>query len=183
MLILLLKAIYFCLPAYIANMAPVLVSKPKLFEFMNIPVDLGKTWKGQPIFGKGKTWRGIIMGIIIAICVAAIQKILYEYGIFQSISVVNFYQTNFLIFGALAGAGALLGDLFKSFIKRRIGIGSGKSWPIADQLDFIAGFILFTYWLVYPEWEIILTAALITLILHPLTNIIGYLLKIKKVWW
>jgi CDP-2,3-bis-(O-geranylgeranyl)-sn-glycerol synthase len=183
MLILLLKVLYFCLPAYIANMAPVLIAKPKLFEFMNIPVDLGKTWQGQPIFGKGKTWRGIIMGIVIAICVTAIQKILYEYGVFQSISVVNFYETNFLLFGALAGAGALLGDLFKSFFKRRIGIGSGKSWPVADQLDFIAGFILFTYWLVYPEWEIIFTAALITLILHPLTNIIGYALKIKKVWW
>lgn len=182
-LALIIKTVYFCLPAYLANMTPVLVAKPKIFEFINIPVDLGKTWQGQPIFGKGKTWRGIIMGTIIAVCMSAIQSLLYRYEPIQQISVVNFYEVNFLWFGLLAGLGAMLGDLIKSFFKRRIGIGSGKSWPVADQLDFVIGFILFTYWLVHPTWIVIGAAAILTLVLHPLTNIIGYALKIKKVWW
>ena len=93
------------------------------------------------------------------------------------------YQSNFIIFGLLAGLGAILGDLVKSFFKRRLGIKSGQSWPIFDQLDFIAGFLFFTYYFSTPSINIIITTCLITLILHPLTNLISYWLGFKKVWW
>lgn len=39
--------------------------------------------------------------------------------------------------------GALIGDLTESFIKRRIGFPPGASLPVADQLDFVAGALLF----------------------------------------
>jgi len=180
---LILKVAYFCLAAYLANMSPVIIDKIGLFKFLKVPIDSGRELWGRPILGKGKTWRGILTGVIVAIAVAGVQKLLFQYPQIQAISIVDFNEVNFLLFGFLAGLGAMVGDLIKSFIKRRINIASGKSWPIADQLDFILGFILFTYWLVYPSLEIIAVACLLTLVLHPLTNIIGYLLKIKKVWW
>jgi CDP-2,3-bis-(O-geranylgeranyl)-sn-glycerol synthase len=182
-LLFVIKAAYLCLPAYLANMAPVIIDKLGWFKPLARPIDFGRQFKNRPLLGKGKTWRGLLSGILVAIIVAAIQKLLFQYETVQSISLVNFDETSFLLYGFLAGSGALIGDMVKSFFKRRINIASGKSWPIADQLDFIAGFFIFTYWLIRPEWIIVITAFLITLILHPLTNIIGYLLKIKKVWW
>ena len=180
---LILKVAYFCLPVYLANMSPVIIDKIGLFKFLKVPVDFGQELWGKPILGKGKTWRGMVSGVIVAMAIVGIQKIIFQYPQIESISIVDFNKVNFLVFGFLAGLGAMVGDLIKSFFKRRIGIASGKCWPVADQLDFILGFILFTYWLVYPSWAIIGLACLLTLILHPLTNIIGYLLKIKKVWW
>jgi len=49
------------LPAYFANMAPVLVQKINLFAY---PVDFNQKMNNKPIFGKNKTFRGFIFGII-----------------------------------------------------------------------------------------------------------------------
>jgi hypothetical protein len=38
-------------------------------------------------------------------------------------------------------------------------------------------------WLVPLDTQLILTALIITLVLHPLTNIVAYVFRIKKVWW
>ena len=65
-----LKCFYFMLPAYFANMAPVIVKKIDLFAF---PVDFNKQISNKPIFGRNKTFRGLIFGVIFSIIVAYIQ--------------------------------------------------------------------------------------------------------------
>lgn len=182
MIDLVIKAFYLALPAYLANMAPVIFAKLKWLNFLNKPIDGGRRIRSNYIFGSNKTWRGIVSAVIIGVLVAWLQAVLYPLDFFKNISLFN-YQVNFLLFGTLAGLGAILGDLFKSFFKRRVKINSGRPWPVFDQLDFIVGFLIFTWVIVQPTWQIILTLAIITLVLHPLVNIIGYLLKIKKVWW
>jgi CDP-2,3-bis-(O-geranylgeranyl)-sn-glycerol synthase len=179
---LILKSFYLILPAYLANMAPVIFAKAGLLKFAAKPIDGGKKFGGDFIFGAGKTWRGIVAAIIGGLIIAGLQAFLYGQDFFRQISLIN-YPVIWPLFGLLAGLGAILGDLAKSFFKRRAGIASGRSWPVFDQLDFVAGFFVFTYFFVRPSWEIIVTAAFMTLILHPLTNLIAYLLKIKKVWW
>jgi CDP-2,3-bis-(O-geranylgeranyl)-sn-glycerol synthase len=181
MLILIIKALYFALPAFFANMSPVIFGKLRLFESLNRPIDGGVIFAGQRLFGQNKTWRGLLSGITVGLITAGVQKILYDNGFATSISVFDY--DHWLIFGILAGSGAILGDLIKSFFKRRIGIKPGAVWPVFDQLDFIAGFFIFTYGIHYPGWEIVAIVAISTLILHPLSNIIGYKLGWKKVWW
>ena len=51
----LLKCFYLMLPAYFANMAPVIV---KRIDFLAFPVDFSKTLGKKPILGKNKTFRG-----------------------------------------------------------------------------------------------------------------------------
>jgi len=179
---LIIKSFYLVLPAYLANMSPVIFAKLKLFKFLARPIDGGKKMSGADIFGSSKTWRGLLAGVILGVLVASLQAGLYNYDFFYNLSLFN-YQVNFLIFGFLAGLGAILGDLIKSFFKRRIGIKSGGSWPIFDQLDFIVGFFIFTYLIYQPPIQIVATVLMMTLILHPVTNIIGYLTGFKKVWW
>jgi len=179
---LILQAFYLALPAYFANMAPVIFAKVGLLKSLARPIDNGRKLGSDYIFGSGKTWRGIISAVILSIIISGIQAWLFGWDFFRSISVVD-YPHKWLIFGCLAGLGAILGDLFKSFLKRRVGILSGRSWPIFDQLDFIVGFFLFTYLLVRPSWQLIIAVFVLTLVLHPLTNVIAYVLKIKEVWW
>jgi CDP-2,3-bis-(O-geranylgeranyl)-sn-glycerol synthase len=178
----LFQAFYLALPAYLANMAPVIFGRFGWLKFLNHPIDGGKKLNGKHLFGQSKTWRGIASAVIISSAVVFIQAYLYRFYFFYDLSVFD-YSDSTIVFGILSGLGAILGDLAKSFFKRRLGIKSGKSWPIFDNLDFIVGFLLFTYWLTGPSLQIIIAMLTITLVLHPLTNIIGYLLKFKKVWW
>ena len=178
---LILQAFYLALPAYFANMAPVIFAKVGLLKSLARPIDNGRKLGSDYIFGSGKTWRGIISAVILGIIISGIQAWLFGWDFFRSISVVD-YPHIWPVFGFLAGLGAILGDLFKSFLKRRVNIASGRPWPVFDQLDFIAGFFVFIYLLVRPSWHLMLIAAILTLILHPLTNLVAYILRIK-VWW
>jgi len=182
MLNIIISAFYFALPAYVANMCPVIFAKLGLLKSLNKPIDAGAQLDGHDLFGQNKTWRGLVAGTIGGIAVALLQDAVYFLPAFHSISLID-YHNQWLAFGTLAGGGAIIGDLIKSFFKRRIGIKPGASWPIFDQLDFIAGFFLFTCFIALPDWTIILTVCIMTLVLHPLVNIIGYLVGFKKVWW
>ncbi|MFY1644548.1 CDP-archaeol synthase, partial [Methanoculleus bourgensis] len=89
----------------------------------------------------------------------------------------------------LLAAGALLGDLAKSFFKRRLGKERGESWPIADQYDLVIGSFLLML-LIYPQWlfenitlPIAVWIVIITPLLHRVVNIIGYYIGVKEVPW
>jgi len=41
--------------------------------------------------------------------------------------------------------GALIGDIIKSFFKRRIGKKRGQDWIPFDQIDFILGVLFFSF--------------------------------------
>ena len=60
-----LEALWFILPAYMANSTPVNVSKLKFLEKYGKPLDGGRYWRGIRILGGGKTWRGLVSGIFI----------------------------------------------------------------------------------------------------------------------
>jgi CDP-2,3-bis-(O-geranylgeranyl)-sn-glycerol synthase len=85
-----------------------------------------------------------------------------------------------LLLGALASMGALAGDALKSFVKRQVGIAPGKTWFPWDQLDYILGGIVFTYWYVPLSFSQYLLLGLVWFLLHPLSTFIGYELKLKE---
>lgn len=177
-----LQSIYLILPAYFANMCPVIFDRLGWLKFLAIPIDGGKMYQSQPLFGAHKTWRGLIAGAIGGVFITALQAYGYKSIFFYKLSLLD-YSTLWLQLGLLGGLGAILGDLIKSFFKRRVGIKSGDAWPIFDQLDFIVGFLVFSSLIFVPNWINVLIICLMTLILHPLSNIISYLIGWKKVWW
>ena len=174
----LLKSFWFSLPAYIANMAPVL---SKRVPFLNIPIDLGKTYRGKPLFGSHKTYRGFFFGIISAMIVCYIQTILYEKNaIFQDISLLNYSSTCFILLGFLFGFGALAGDTIKSFFKRRINIMSGKSWFPFDQIDYMIGMLLFVSFVYIPPVTYIVAILILGAATSLVASYIGYFLGMKE---
>ncbi|MFA6422536.1 MAG: CDP-archaeol synthase [Candidatus Buchananbacteria bacterium] len=176
----LFKAIYFAAPAFFAGISPVILAGLRWFEFLNFPVDFNKSLGGEYIFGNHKTWRGLIFAPIVGIVVAFIQYLFYPS--LQIISIVD-YPNYWLAFGLLSGLGAIVGDLIKSFFKRRFKIASGKPWPFFDQIDAILGFLIFTYFIAKPDLITIFIIIFLGIACALFSNIIAYSLGIKKVWW
>ena len=170
---LVLQALWFILPAYFANSSPVLGHK--LFGKYNYSIDFGKKLKdGKRVFGEGKTWNGLLFGVAIAMVVACVQSMV------QANYPMNGFLPMSLELGFLLGAGALFGDLVKSFFKRRKGFERGKSWFPFDQIDFILGAFLFSLILVPFNWKYFIILLIVTPAIHWLTNYIGFKLKFKK---
>jgi CDP-2,3-bis-(O-geranylgeranyl)-sn-glycerol synthase len=178
-----LQSLYLVLPAYIANMAPVFAKKLDILKFFSRPVDNGHTFRGQPIFGTHKTWRGFLVGVVSATLIVWLQYFLYSFSVFQEISFLNYSEINLWFLGFAMGFGALFGDLIKSFFKRRKKLAPGRPWIPFDQIDFVFGALVFMSPIFIPSWQAILIIILFTPVLHILTNQVGFILKIKNTKW
>lgn len=154
---LIIQTILFLFPAYITNICACLFGG-------GAPLDFGKNFlDGKRILGNGKTFRGSIFG-------------------FSSGSITGILLGDPLT-GILLSAGAITGDAIGSFVKRRLDIKRGAPAPILDQLDFVAGALLFTSPLNHLSLPLIITSFLITLLLHISVNFVGYRMGLKDVPW
>lgn len=126
------ETFYIYLPAMVANMAPVLVNKMNVLNWLNKPLDFGIIWNGNRLLGAHKTMRGVVVGTVCAGFIASLQALLFSHLPYIDA------LTSFGI-GSAIGAGALAGDAIKSFCKRRLQILPGTVWAPFDQIDFVLG--------------------------------------------
>jgi CDP-archaeol synthase len=99
----------------LANGVPV-IAKKMLGDWLARPIDGGwHFWDGQPLLGKSKTIRGLVLAIL----AAAIGAPLVGLDI----------QT-----GVLIGFIAMVGDMLSSFLKRRLRLASSAEAPGFDQV-------------------------------------------------
>ncbi|MEM0351237.1 MAG: CDP-2,3-bis-(O-geranylgeranyl)-sn-glycerol synthase [Archaeoglobaceae archaeon] len=173
------KVIWLLLPAYTPNNFAVICGGLK-------PMDFGKNFiDGRRIFGDGKTFSGFFGGILGGIFVANVQRILerfFDINLFSSLSYFEFLSLILTL-----SFGAMLGDLFGSFIKRRLNFARGSSFPILDQLSFLVISLIISsftsaFWKLFTIFDI-LVALLITPILHLSVNLLAFKLKLKEVPW
>ncbi|RXE55457.1 hypothetical protein ABH15_12030 [Methanoculleus taiwanensis] len=165
------------IPAYVPNSAAALFGGGR-------PIDFGKTFSdGRRIFGDGKTYRGFIGGVTAGV-LAGVAEILL-----RNLAGWTFLPELTPLSVVLLAAGALLGDLAKSFIKRRLGKDRGEKWPVADQYDLVVGAFVLVL-IGNPAWffetitpAIAIWILILTPLLHRLANIIGYLTGVKDVPW
>lgn len=181
-----LWALWIMIPAYIPNPAAALVGG-------GTPIDFGKCAKdGRRIFGDGKTWRGLIGGIFIGIIFGAVQMFLASYFHWDILP-----QHTWVTVIALA-TGSLLGDVTKSYFKRRLGKDRGAKWPLADMYDMVIGSLLllvialavtggFSWFNQFGDlfFGVLVFVAILIIspVLHRGANIIGYLLGLKDRPW
>lgn len=175
---LLWKCLYLMLPAYFANMAPVIVKKINLF---NYPIDMNTKLNKKPLLGSHKTFRGFAFGVAFAILIAYLQSLLYENEFFRNMSFFS-YQ-NWLLLGFLMGFGALAGDAIKSFFKRRVGIKPGHKFVPFDQIDFALGALLLVAPFFHLTIEVFMLSVLLTFALHIAVNHVAFYLKIRNEKW
>ncbi|MDO6822530.1 CDP-archaeol synthase [Marinobacter sp. 1_MG-2023] len=129
----------------LANGAPVVAAKI-LRQRWSAPVDAGLNWiDGRRLLGKSKTWRGIVSG--------ALSCALFSLATGQG-----------FLFGLLFGLLALAGDLFSSFIKRRLGLASSERMPWLDQVPEAAMPVLLAMdWGLIEAWVALFIVVFFTL--------------------
>ncbi len=170
------QALWFILPAGLANIA---ASLSRFLPLSPTPVDFGRVWRGQPLFGANKTWRGLLSGAIVGQVVYTVQIYLYRFKFFQDLSLFD-YTKHLFFLGALLGLGALGGDLIKSFFKRRMGIPPGHSWLPFDQIDYTIGAIALGSFIFFPGWGRALFIVVFGFVLHILFNLLAFVLRLQK---
>ncbi len=162
----------FLIPTYIANSSPVVLGGGK-------PLDLGKKFSdGQRMLGDGKTIRGFVGGTLAGTVAGGIVAIVYHLPFFSN------PQTQFIT-GFLLAFGTLFGDAAGSFIKRRSKTAPGRPF-ILDSISFLFFALLFAYPLtigtLYALPNLIFFLIL-TVIIHPLTNLLANKAGLKNVPW
>ena len=162
------NALYYIFPAYCANAAPVLFGGGH-------PVDFGRKFiDGKPIFGQNKTIRGFIAGLFIGTLVGWAQETLApNIGL----------EKGSVLLGLCLSLGALFGDLVGSFVKRRLDLKPGASFPVSDQIDFVLLALLFSLPVKPPTFLYAVLIIALTLPIHLLANVIAYLIRVKKRPW
>ncbi|MFX1311216.1 MAG: CDP-2,3-bis-(O-geranylgeranyl)-sn-glycerol synthase [Promethearchaeota archaeon] len=199
-------------PAYISNASMVITGGGK-------PIDGGRYFRdGKRILGDHKTWNGLKGPLYIGIPISffifflfivfwlPIKEIIIdvsdqgEYILYNNIKIFKYYfiggefPINFLVLSIriiLASYGAVIGDLFGSFLKRRFDVKSGAPFWIVDQLDFALGALLFISipglvspnLFFIPDFYIIIFLIILTPSVSIIANTIAYMIGLKDVPW
>jgi CDP-2,3-bis-(O-geranylgeranyl)-sn-glycerol synthase len=174
-----MQVLYLFVPAYLANMTPVLVKG--ILPALAGPIDGGRTWRGRRIFGDHKTWRGLLAGTVAGVAAFQIQVILYRAGFLQALAVLDYPSAGWWP-GVLLGVGTGVGDALKSFFKRQIGIPPGASWLGPDQLDFMVGAYAFLCVVYVPPLVPTLACLPVVLLGDVAFSAFGFSLGLKEAW-
>lgn len=177
-----LLAVWFLLPAAAANAVPIFAAALPFLKKLDAPIDANKTWRGHPILGPHKTWRGIIAGILTATLVLWIQQVLvanFDWASFIA-GAIDYSALPLFILGPLFAIGALGGDAVESFFKRQRNIKSGGTWVPFDQLDYIIGSVVVSLLFVILTPMQYVWIFVVWFVMHIVATYIGYKLGLKK---
>ena len=148
----------------VANGTPVLVCK-LLGETGVWPLDANYiAADGKPLLGKSKTLRGIVFSLAATAVTAEILGPGWRLG---------------LAMAALA----MLGDLFSSFTKRRLGMPSGSQAPGLDQVPEALLPLAFCASALGLLWHQVLIVVVLFWVLEVLLSRVLYALHIRKRPW
>lgn len=176
-----LFALWFFLPAGIANLVPVFAGKIPVLKKLEAPMDFGLMYHGKRVFGAHKTWRGMVAGVIAGTLTLWLQQHLFsDFAWIRSFAhQVDYPSLPTLVMGPLFAIGALGGDAIESFFKRQRGIAPGKGWFPFDQTDFIIGGAIATMPFVHLGIREYAWLIVLWLVVHVTSTVIGYFLHLK----
>ncbi len=151
--------------------------------FLASPIDHGLTFRGRPLFGRNKTWRGpVTVGIGAAVTLAVQAQVFHTWPVLAALELFDYDRVNPWLLGGLLGFAAELAELPNSFVKRQLGIAPGGTthgfWAgvfyVWDQIDILLGaWLILAAVVPVSAWRIALSIGLVVVI-HPLLTVIGY---------
>ena len=99
----------------LANGAPVAAKRLRCARF-SWPLDFGRAFfDRKPLFGASKTWRGILLALLVTSAAAPLFGLDWKTG-------------------AMIAAAAMAGDLLSSFVKRRLALAPSSRATGLDQI-------------------------------------------------
>lgn len=126
------------------------------------PLDGGLVlWDGYPLFGKSKTWRGLIAALVVTPPAAWLLGLGWGLGLAVAL-------------------GAMAGDLIASFAKRRMGLPASASVPLLDHVPETLIPVLLVEGVLRLDWldlgVLVLGFAVLDLLFTPLLK------RLSSVW-
>ena len=173
------EIIYFVFPLLFAGLIHHLfIIKYNLLPYLSKPVDNNILFKGSPLLGSSKTWRGILVVPLLSSIGCLIISYIVPIPIYFSPIIVGF----------LLGLGYALAELPNSFIKRRFKINAGEKttnkfnnfFLILDQIDSVIGAILVMLLIYQASFSLCLSILIIGSFLHLGVDIYLYKYGYKK---
>ena len=180
------SVLYLFAPLIVASVLAGIVMRLDLLPSLRRPIDAGATLRGRRLFGDHKTWRGVVIAVIGCIVTVAVQKYALNAHV-GAIALLEYQGVNVALFGVAMGAGAMLGELPNSFVKRQLGIDPGKTgrglarglFYLWDQVDVLSSWAFVSCW-VRPTFRLVATSFALALAIHPLVSLIGYAVGARK---
>ena len=147
-------------PVLVAGLGQVGVLKTGLLPGLAAPLDRGLYWRGKPLLGPSKTWRGVIVMTALSTLVARAQAgAARRSERLRAFSPFDYERINPWLLGVALGLGYCLAELPNSFVKRRLGIaaaGTADRWAwgqyLVDQSDSVAGCLIALRIFYKPSW-------------------------------
>jgi hypothetical protein len=141
------RAVWLTAPVLIAGLVHVAVITLDLAPRLARPIDSGRQWRGRPLLGSNKTWRGFaVMPAVAAITIGAQQALAARSQHLAAVVPLRRDAPPAWVVGAICGAAYVMAELPNSFVKRRLGIAPGSSalraraaQYVVDQLDSVVG--------------------------------------------
>jgi hypothetical protein len=182
---LILQLLVFAIPVTFAAIVHMVVVRLRMLEWLNHPLDLGKRFRGERIFGDSKTFRGILVMVMMSMAgVALLWWLLVWFPGLQHYNILDFGQYSTIFYGLLYGLGYTLAELPNSFAKRQAGIPEGKrgSWLniLIDQADSPIGCLLILWPFTGIDVVFMLAGSVFYLFLHLFFNVMLYLAGLRK---
>jgi hypothetical protein len=158
------------IPMIIANVIHIIIVKKNALSFLTMPI-----WTTQ--FGANKTWRGFfILPILNGALLVLVNFFLPVFEVFQSFWI-----------GAILGFVYMLFELPNSWIKRKMGVGSGEKaeknaflFMAMDKMDSSLGVSLACHFLLHWNWSETGIFFFIAIGTHVFFSWFLVVLKIKK---
>ena len=162
--------VFLFLSLLVSGIGQTLWMRSALSNRFNIAIDRGYLFRGKPIFGVNKTWRGFVFmppatGMSFLLVHAGMQLLLTDHLHLWKLSTAEYFML-----GCWTGLGFMIIELPNSFIKRRLNIAPGapaeshrvrKTCFLVDQVDSIVGGLI-AVWICVP---VPMTAAISLLLL------------------
>ena len=175
-----ITCIYFYLPVAAANMGANIAKYIPVFRDIKFPIDFGIKINGIRIVGDHKNFGGFSFGVVFGSIFGIVKTILVDPRMTNYL-LLDTDNIKLIVLYVLMSVAALSGDLIKSLFKRLFNQPPHSPWIPFDEIDHSLTSMLVAKLLFPISWTVVSFIVIVLLFLHLITNVIGYLLKIRDV--
>lgn len=183
-LLVLAQAFSLLLPITFSGLMLILCMRKGWLRQLDIPLDGGLKLRGEPLIGKSKSVRSLVIYLVIATLVTL--------GLNQQVQnsdlISSVYLNSPFVLGPAITLAYLAGEILNSFVKRRLGIAtsaqvsSKASSLIQKVFDNVDGILstglVFLYFKV--PFEVLLSSGVLAVLMHLGTDILMRRLSLKR---
>ena len=182
------RVIWLITPVVVAGLGQVAILRAGQLGRLAVPLDFGLHWRGKPLLGPRKTWRGVIIMTTLSALTARVQAMTVRWSPrLRAFCPFDYRRVNPWLLGGALGLGYCIAELPNSFIKRRLGIPPAQRSQrlpelqyLIDQSDSVIGCLIALRFFYRPRRNEAGLAFATGLAVHVAVDQLMYVLGVKQ---